>query len=30
MGIRKRKIEADYLKVGANFEFVGTGFSTID
>lgn len=30
MGIRKRKIEADYLKVGANFEFLGTGFSTID
>lgn len=30
MGIRKRKIEADYLKVGANFEFLGTGFSAID
>lgn len=30
MGIRKRKIEADYLKVGSNFEFLGTGFSAID
>ena len=30
MGIRKRKIEADYFKVGANFEFLGTGFSAID
>ena len=30
MSIRQRRIEADYLKVGEKFEFLGTGFSTID
>lgn len=30
MAIRQRRIEADYLKVAGKFEFLGTGFSTID
>ena len=30
MAIRQRVKEADYLKVGANFEFLGVGFTTID
>ena len=29
-GIRQRKIEADYLKVGEGFEFLGTGFTGLD
>lgn len=29
-GIRKRKVEADYLKVGEEFEFLGVGFESID
>ena len=29
-GIRKRRIEADYLKVGENFEFLGAGFTAIN
>ena len=30
MGIRQRRMEADYLKVGENFEFLGAGFTAID
>ena len=30
MAIRQRKMEADYLKVGENFEFLGAGWTTID
>lgn len=30
MAIRTRKIEADYLKVGEKFEFMGVGFESID
>lgn len=30
MGIRQRRMEADYLKVGGNFEFLGAGFTAID
>ena len=30
MGIRQRRIQANYLKVGTKFEFLGTGFSTLD
>lgn len=30
MGIRQRRIQANYLKVGAKYEFLGTGFSTLD
>ena len=29
-GIRSRRIEADYLKVGDEFEFLGTGWTGID
>ena len=29
MGIRQRRIQANYLKVGAKFEFLGTGFTDI-
>lgn len=29
-GIRKRRIEADYLKVGSDFEFLGAGFTAIN
>ena len=29
-GIRKRRIEADYLKVGEDFEFLGAGFTAIN
>lgn len=30
MGIRQRRIQANYLKVGTKYEFLGTGFSTLD
>ena len=30
MAIRQRRMEADYLKVGENFEFLGAGFTAID
>ena len=30
MGIRKRKIQADYLEVNGTNEFLGTGFTTLD
>ena len=30
MAIRARRMEADYLKVGEDFEFLGTGFTAID
>lgn len=30
MGIRKRKVEADYLKVGEGFEFLGTGWTGLN
>ena len=30
MGIRQRRMEADYLKVGEAFEFLGSGFTAID
>ena len=30
MAIRARRMEADYLKVGENFEFLGAGFTAID
>lgn len=30
MGIRQRRIEADYLKVKDAFEFLGSGFKSID
>ena len=30
MGIRKRKIQADYLEVNGANEFLGTGFTTLD
>ena len=30
MAIRQRRIEADYLKVKEQFEFLGTGFTGID
>lgn len=30
MAIRKRKIEADFLKVGGKFELIGVGFESID
>ena len=30
MGIRQRRMEADYLKVGEVFEFLGSGFTAID
>ena len=30
MGTRQRRMEADYLKVGENFEFLGAGFTAID
>ena len=30
MAIRQRRIEADYLKIGDAFEFLGTGFTGID
>ena len=29
-GIRQRRIQANYLKVGEKFEFLGAGFSTLD
>lgn len=29
MGIRQRRIQANYLKVGTKFEFLGTGFTDI-
>lgn len=30
MGIRKRKIQANYLKVGETFELLGTGFTELN
>ncbi|MDU6295532.1 hypothetical protein [Clostridium celatum] len=30
MAIRQRRMEADYLKVGEDFEFLGSGFTAID
>ena len=30
MAIRQRRMEADYLKVGEAFEFLGSGFTAID
>ena len=30
MGVRQRRIQANYLKVGAKYEFLGTGFQTLD
>ena len=30
MAIRARRMEADYLKVGEDFEFLGAGFTAID
>lgn len=30
MAIRARRMEADYLKVGEEFEFLGAGFTAID
>lgn len=30
MGVRQRRIQANYLKVGTKYEFLGTGFSTLD
>lgn len=30
MAIRQRRMEADYLKVGEDFEFLGAGFTAID
>lgn len=30
MAIRQRRMEADYLKVGEEFEFLGSGFTAID
>lgn len=30
MANRQRRMEADYLKVGENFEFLGAGFTAID
>lgn len=30
MAIRKRKIQANYLKVGTNFELLGTGFTELN
>lgn len=30
MGTRQRRMEADYLKVGETFEFLGAGFTAID
>lgn len=30
MGIRKRKVQANYLKVGETFELLGTGFTELN
>ena len=30
MAVRARRIQANYLKVGSKFEFLGTGFQTLD
>lgn len=30
MAVRKRKIQANYLKVGASFELLGTGFTELN
>lgn len=30
MSIRKRKVQANYLKVGENFELLGTGFTELN
>ncbi|CAM2828310.1 hypothetical protein HAHI6034_04995 [Hathewaya histolytica] len=30
MAIRKRKIQANYLKIGENFELLGTGFTELN
>ena len=30
MGIRQRRIQANYLKINDKYEFLGTGFQTLD
>ena len=30
MGIRKRKVQANYMKIGETFELLGTGFTELN
>lgn len=30
MAVRQRRLQANYLKVGENFEFLGTGFTSLE